>query len=343
MSTIKVKLKKQLDHSYNVLIKDGLHTNIAPQINKLKLGQKYAIITDSKVKKLYGKVIQKQLPQSQVFSFTQGEKNKTLNTVEKLATQMLKAGFTRNDAIIALGGGVTGDIAGLLSAIYMRGIPFIQIPTTLLAMVDSSVGGKTGVDLEDGKNLLGTFTQPKAVLIDPQFLQTLAKNQLRSGLAEVIKYGIIKDKNLFEYIENNLQDILDLKPQTLEKIIKRSVEIKAQIVEEDEKESEVRMLLNYGHTYGHALEKNSNYTLLHGYAIAIGMTIANEIAQEKAGLTTEDAERIRQLLKAAKLPTTTIKKPSKKDLRTDKKHQGDHLKFIVPTKIGHAKIISLPC
>lgn len=344
---VKVKLKKIEDHSYEILIQQGISLNIPKLLKKAKYANKYAIITDSKVAKLYGQklkiALKKEDIDAEIFYFEEGEKSKHLTTVEKLAEAMIAKGFDRKDAIIALGGGVPGDIAGLLASIYMRGIPFIQIPTTLLAMVDSSVGGKTGADLKAGKNLIGTFNQPRAVFIDTDYLKSLAQKQIRSGLAEIIKYGVIRDQKLFEYIENNLEKIINLDPKALNKIIKRSVEIKAEIVEKDEKEAGERMLLNYGHSYGHALEKISNYSLLHGYAISIGMVIINRMAVEKGLLTPEASDRIRNLLKRAELPTTTMKKPTLKDLSSDKKKQGNHIKLIMPTKIGAAIIQEEKC
>lgn len=339
---IKVRLKKD---SYK--IEFCSFAQVAKNLDKNPLGQKYAIITDHKVKKLYAESLKKELKKSgiiaEIFSFPSGEKNKTLQTIEKLAEQMLAKEFDRKDAIIALGGGVVGDIAGFLASIYLRGIPFIQIPTTLLAMVDSAVGGKTGVDLESGKNLIGTFNQPKAVYIDPTHLKTLPKNQLRSGLAEVIKYGVIKDKKLFKYLEKNLDQIFALQPQALNHIIERSLEIKAKIVQKDEKESHLRMILNYGHTYGHALEKISNYTLLHGYAISIGMILANQIALDKNLLKPTEAERIKNLLKQAGLPVSTMHKIDASHLKNDKKRSGNKIKFILPTKIGRVQITEITC
>lgn len=342
MTKVQIKLKGELDNSYHIIIEAGVTSKLHQHLKKMKIGQKYAIITDSKVRKLYGnpllRLLQKNGIKCDIFSFPQGEKSKKISTIENLAEQMIKAGFDRKDAIIALGGGVVGDIAGFLSAIFMRGIPYIQVPTTLLAMVDSSVGGKTGVDMSCGKNLLGTFTQPKAVFIDQTQLKTLSKKQVRSGMAEVIKYGVITDEKFFNFIEKNIEKIVDLDEKSINKIITTSVKIKAKVVEEDEKEGGKRMILNYGHTYGHAIEKNSGYKLLHGFAISIGMVIINKIAVKKGILKKEDADRIKELLKATGLPITTLKKPSAKDLMSDKKRQGNFINFILPTKIGNVVV-----
>lgn len=329
--------------SYQIFLKKDVST----YLKKQKLGKKYAIITDSKVKRLYAIKLKAALRrnniQAEIFSFKDGEKSKTMQTVESLANELIEKSIDRQDAIIALGGGVVGDIAGFLASIYMRGIPYIQVPTTLLAMVDSSIGGKTGVDLESGKNLLGTFAQPHAVLINPIYLHTLPVKQVRNGLAEVIKYGVISDSALFKYIEKNLEDIIALKEPHISHIIKKSAGIKAKIVTEDEKESGIRMILNYGHTYGHAIERLSNYRLLHGHAISIGMVIANKIAVKDGILKKEDADKIKKLLKSAKLPITTLRKPSNKDLLSDKKKQGDYINFIFPTKIGATIIKKIKC
>jgi len=347
MTEIKVKLVKKTNDSYKIFIQKDSVNKIPTFLKKNKLGEKYIIVTDSKVRKLYGnsllRFLKKNGLKADIISFPQGEKNKTLESVEKLANEMVEKGFDRKDAIISLGGGVVGDVASLLSAIYMRGIPYIQIPTTLLSMVDSSIGGKTGIDLKSGKNLLGTFTQPKAVFIDIKYLKTLSTKQIRAGLAEIIKYGVIKNKSLFKFIEHNLEKILSLEEKALNKIIKESVEIKAKIVEKDEKEHGERMILNYGHTYGHAIERLSNFKLLHGYAISIGMVIINKFAVEKGYLKKKDSDRIKKLLKDTGLPIVTVKKPSKKDIMSDKKKSGNYINFIVPTEIGKVKIHKEKC
>ena len=347
MKIIRLKLAQKIDNSYNVFIENGLGKKIAQKLRSLKLGKKYLIITDTKVKKLYGnsllRYLKKNSIKADILSFTPGEKNKIMQTIESLAERMVEKGFDRKDAIIALGGGVVGDIAGLLSAIYMRGIPYVQVPTTLLAMVDSSIGGKTGVDLKNGKNLLGTFTQPKAVFVDPLYLKSLPSKQIKNGLAEIIKYGVIKDKNLFNFIERNLKKILGLDKKALEKIIFDSIKIKVQIVEKDEKEGNLRMILNYGHSFGHVLEKMSGYKLLHGFAISIGMVIINKIAVEKKILNPKDAERIKKLLKNAGLPVVTIKNISNQDLHGDKKKTGNSINIILPKRIGSAIIYKEKC
>lgn len=342
MPTITAKLKSQIDNSYKIFIQKGLAQKMPSHLEKMKLGDKYAIISDSKTAQILGKSWVKFLKKNgidcELITFDGGEKNKTLKTIEELAEKMLAKGFNRKSAIIALGGGVTGDIAGFLASIYQRGIPYIQVPTTLLAMVDSSIGGKTGVDLVSGKNLIGTITQPKAVFIDTDFLKTLPETQIRSGLGEIIKYGVIKDAKFFTFLEKNLKKIFALDEKTINHIIERSVAIKVAVVENDQHEAKNRMILNYGHTYGHALEKLSNYTLLHGYAISIGMVIANDMAIKKGLLSQKNADRIKALFVAAGLPVFSLKKPTVKDLLTDKKSDGKSINFIFATKIGQAII-----
>ncbi|MDA1060367.1 MAG: 3-dehydroquinate synthase [bacterium] len=343
MKNVKLKLRHKKDMSYEILIHKGIAKKIPTYLKDNKIGQKYAIITDDFVAKSFGESLKKSIKnkgiKSEIFKFKKGEISKNLSTIEKLATEMVEKGFTRKDAIIALGGGVVGDAAGFLAAIYMRGIPYIHVPTTLMAMVDSSIGGKTGVDLEAGKNLIGTITQPKTVFIDIDYLKNLPEKQIRNGLAEVIKYGAIGDKKLFKFIEQNIGKIFKKDSETLNFIITRSVKNKVAIVKKDEEEKTgFRIFLNYGHTYGHALERMSGYKLLHGYAISIGMVLANDIAVKKGIIKEKVAERIKNLLKKAGLPVTTIKKPAMKDLIGDKKREDEHINFILVKKIGKAVI-----
>lgn len=344
---IDLKLNKKINNSYTILIKKNCQQEILKFIKQNYPNSKCGIISDSKVAKLYGqkmlRELQKNNIESDIFTFPAGEKSKNLKTIEDITTQLSKAEYSRKDIVIALGGGLTGDIAGFIASIFMRGIDFIQIPTTLLAMVDASIGGKTGVNLSTGKNLVGSFKQPKAVFVDQDFLSTLSPKQIKSGLAEVIKYGVIKDLALFEFLEKNSQKILNLDEGSINKIIQKSVQIKASIVEVDEKESGERMKLNYGHTYGHAIEKNSDYKLLHGYAISIGMVLENKIAIERKLLSPSNSQRIKNLIKLYGLPFVTMKKPKLEQLKKDKKKDIDHIKIILPTKIGDCIIDKIPC
>ncbi len=348
MPIINLRLKEKLVKSHKVYVEDGITKQIPEILEKMEVGKKYAIITDSIVEKLFAKKLQNALKRkkikSEIISFKKGEQSKTMATAEKLGEEMVKKGFDRQDAVIALGGGVVGDLGGFVASIYMRGIPYIHIPTTLMAMVDSAIGGKTGVDLKNGKNLMGTITQPKAVFVDIAYLKNLPVKQIQNGLAEVIKYGVIKDKRLFKFLERNMEKILEKDPDTLEYILKRSIKVKVNIVRKDEREKTgLRATLNYGHTYGHALEKLSGYKLLHGHAISIGMIIVNKLAVAKGALKEKDANRIKELLKSAGLPITTMKKVTKKDLLSDKKKEGDYVNLILATKIGNATIVKAKC
>lgn len=348
MPIIKLRLKEKLTKSHKVYVENGITKRIPEILAKMEVGKKYAIITDTIVEKLFAKKLKNALKRkkikSEIISFKKGEQSKTMATVEKLGEEMVKRGIDRADAVIGLGGGVVGDIAGFVASIYMRGIPYVHIPTTLMAMVDSAIGGKTGVDLKNGKNLLGSIYQPKAVFVDIAYLKDLPIKQIQNGLAEVIKYGVIKDKRLFKFLERNMKKILKKDPIALEYILKRSIKVKVDIVRKDEREKTgLRATLNYGHTYGHALEKLSGYKLLHGHAISIGMVIINNLAVSKGALKEKHANRIKDLLKLAGLPVTTMKKVKKKDLLSDKKKEGDYVNLILATKIGKATIVKAKC
>jgi len=325
-----------------IAIKKGLILEIPKLIKKLKLGKNFAIITDSKVKKLYGGKLLWNLRKAgftaELFHFPEGEKSKNLHTVESLAEQMAEKSFDRSSVVIALGGGVVGDVAGLVASTFMRGIPIIQIPTTLLAMINSSIGGKTGVNLKHGKNLFGTFHLSTAVFIDPYLLKTLARKHLKNGLAEAIKYGVVKSEKLFSFIEKNLTKILKLDYKILEKLIKDCVKIKTEIVKEDPTEKDLRMILNYGHTFGHAIERLSNYTLLHGFAISLGMVLANQKAVKLGLLSPANSLRIKNLLLRADLPVYTMHKPTLKDVIHDKKTANNIIAFVLPKRIGEVII-----
>ncbi len=352
--TIKVNLKKNEDKSYKIHIAEGLLNKVHTKIAKRPA---YAIISDESVAKLYGKNLQSSLKRAGIkchlFTFPPGDKSKKLDTVEKLLDQLVEKGFTRKDKIIALGGGVTGDIAGFTASIYMRGIGYIQIPTTLLAMADSSVGGKTGVNLTGGKNLAGSFYQPETVLIDPDVLKTLPEAEYKNGLSEVLKYGVIYNREMFEQVEKNT-NLLNRPPnkwksaeyKIINALIKKSCSIKAKIVEQDEKEGGVRMILNYGHTIGHTVETLSGYKITHGQAIASGMKLINNIARNKKILNENDSDRINKLIKLLQLENKNVSeylKRTKADqiwkiILRDKKNSTDKPKFIIPDQVGHVII-----
>ena len=270
--------------------------------------------------------------------FTATEPDKRIASVELLARRMVSAGANRDSAIIAVGGGVTGDVAGFLASIYMRGIPCFQVPTTLLAQVDSSIGGKTGVDLPEGKNLLGTFQQPQQVYIDPRFLTTLPDEELRQGMAEVIKSAMIGDEVLWKFVENNFDAIKRRDLNTLSRIISASCLLKSRIVQIDEKESGARRTLNLGHTVGHALEKLTGFRLRHGDCVATGMVVAGVLSNRLGKLAPEDLQRLESLCETWAMPVRIPASIKSRDIidavRADKKRIGEKLHFIIPERIG---------
>lgn len=346
MKKITIPLNRGVKKSYDIFIGDKFLKRLIVDLKSNKWGKKYAIITDSKVKKLYGDKLQKDLKKagidSVLISFPHGEKNKHFWTADKILDKLFKEEFHRDDAIIALGGGVPGDIAGFVASIYMRGIPYIQIPTTLLAMVDSSVGGKTGIDTEWGKNLIGTFYQPKKVYISPSFLETLSKKQLRNGLAEIIKYGVIANPYILKTLEKNKEKIFKVESKVISKLITSCIKIKSHLVVADEREDGVRKYLNYGHTIGHAIEKLSKFSIQHGEAVAIGMSIINTIAVSKKWMSQKDKNYIKSILKLYGLPTKLSLKINNvkliNALKLDKKISDGKKQFIVATKLGRVKI-----
>lgn len=253
----------------NIIIEPGSLDHLA---DKLPRAHAYAVITDSNVAKLYGERVAQQLPNAQLLEFAAGEANKTRETWAALSDEMLRRGLGRDCCVVALGGGVTGDLAGFVAATYMRGVAVVQVPTTLLAMVDASIGGKVGVDTSAGKNLIGAFHHPELVIIDPIVLRTLPDAELRGGLAEVIKHGAIADAEYLHWVSESVDAIFERRPHTLESLIRRSVEIKLDHVTDDPHEHGKRAALNFGHTVGHALERMNEYRISHGEAVASGMT-----------------------------------------------------------------------
>jgi 3-dehydroquinate synthase len=251
---------------------------------------------------------------------------------------LIKLGADRKSALLALGGGVVGDVTGFIASTFMRSIPYIQIPTTLVAQVDSSIGGKTAIDLPEGKNLLGTFYQPKGVFIDVKFLDTLPEEELSSGLAEAIKYGVIDSVEVFNFLERNIDAIKERDRDLLEEMIGNACRIKKGIVEIDEKEMGMRRVLNFGHTIGHAIEAESNFTISHGAAVSIGMVAAVRISEIMHGFPKRDGERIERLLESAglscRIPQTITTDGIMARLRADKKKEGDRINFVLLKKMG---------
>jgi len=295
------------DRDYDVVVEPGALARLGELAAEAAPAHRYAIVADSVVAELYGAWARAALEatgrRADIFPFEAGESRKTVATWAALTEALLAAGFGRDSAVVALGGGVTGDVAGFVAATYMRGVPVVQVPTSLLAMVDASVGGKTGVDTPQGKNLIGAFHHPRLVVIDPELLRTLPDGELRSGLAEAVKHGAIADAVYLDWIEANAETLLDRDAEALTSLVRRSVEIKASFVARDPLESGPRKALNFGHTIGHAIEAALDYGIPHGYAVAIGM-VAEARAGEAVGITeTGTADRLREVLLRLGLPT----------------------------------------
>lgn len=333
MKTLNVKVGK----GYNIFIEKGLMSSCGKYIKDVSNAAKVCLISDTNVYKIYGNTVEEQLRavgyDVYTYVFDAGEESKTTATVISMVEFMAEKELTRNDLVVALGGGVCGDMAGFAAAIYLRGIDFVQIPTSLLAQVDSSVGGKTAVDLPQGKNLCGAFHQPVLVLIDPNTLDTLTPHFFSDGMAEVIKTGCIKSASLFEKTEKqNAEDIID-------DIIFECVSIKAGVVERDEKEHGERALLNFGHTSGHAIEKLHNFTTIsHGEAVGIGMVMITK-AGEANGITEKGTcERIADVLKKYNLMTedSNTLQDIIACMNADKKRTADSINFVLLSKIGES-------
>jgi 3-dehydroquinate synthase len=331
--------------TYDITIAANLLQTLAPRIKKLNRDKPFRpfIVTSPEVWGLWSKQALASFKESPTVLFLpSGEANKRMSSVESLAQQLATSGADRDSLLIALGGGVIGDTAGFLAAIYMRGIRYVQLPTTLLAQVDSSVGGKTGVNLLAGKNLIGSFHHPQAVLADTNLLGTLPPAQLRAGLQESIKAGIIYDAKLFRYMEQNAEAILSGDPAALTRVVAASVRVKADVVSKDERESGLRMILNFGHTIGHAIEAATNYKqLLHGEAVAWGSIAALNLALTRKTITPAQAERMTGLILRYG-PLSPFKAPAEKLVAltsSDKKTRSGVRSFVLPISIGTTQIV----
>ena len=330
--------------SYSIQIGPRLLSRLGEECRRLNLGRRCAVLTDLNVGPRYATSALRSLKaagfEPMLVTLPAGETAKSLPTVQACYDHLAAHRLERDSFIVALGGGVLGDMAGFVAATYLRGIPFVQVPTTLLAQVDSSVGGKVGVNLRAGKNLVGAFHQPRLVLCDLDTLRTLPAREFRAGLAEVIKYGIIYDRALFIQLERDLPQLLQLQPEILEAVVARCCQIKAEVVGQDETESGLRAILNFGHTIGHAIEAISGYgKYLHGEAISIGQVAAATLSSELTGLPSRDAGRIAALFQRAGLPVRIrVTSPRRARLfeamRLDKKVSGGQLKFVLAQKIG---------
>jgi len=341
MKQIKVELA---DNSYEIKIGSGILAHAGVWLKELGFAGKAVIITDSNVKPLYAGTLEKSLAGAgfnvNVFDVPAGEGHKTLQTAGRLYDKLAASYAERSTLIIALGGGVIGDLAGFVSATYMRGVPFIQVPTTLLAMVDSSIGGKTAVDRGKMKNIIGAFYQPKLVVADIDALKTLPQVELSNGMAEAIKMAAVSDSAFFRFLEDMIDKAMSLDSAVLERLVLENAAQKARVVKADEKETGIRVILNYGHTVGHAVEAVSDFTLKHGQAVAIGMIEENKIARRLGLISEIDSGRIMNLVKAAGLPVIMpqLNAEEKTDVlevvKHDKKVINDKVRFVLLKAIG---------
>lgn len=340
-----MKLTVDLSHSsYDIIIQKGLLNNLSKEISEVFKGKKIFVLTDKNVDKFYGDRVLKGLSDfgydTKKLVLEAGEETKSFFTLPKIYDELLIFKLTRSDLIITLGGGVIGDLGGFVASTYLRGIPFIQVPTTLLAQVDSSVGGKVGIDLDRGKNLVGSFYHPKKVIIDPEVLKSLSDRVFNDGMAEVIKYGCIKDKDFFDKLMKykDKEEVMN----NIEYIIHNCCKIKKEVVEKDEKDTGERMLLNFGHTIGHAIEKYYKYNkYTHGEAVAIGMYEITKISEASFETEKGTADIIKNILIKYNLPykLDIDLNEIKETISLDKKNINNKLNLIFLNKIGESKIV----
>jgi 3-dehydroquinate synthase len=345
-ATVSVSLGER---SYKIVIQPGLLSRLEGRLSELAVKGKVGVVTDRHVAQYYLSSMLRRLKRCGVDAvpivLPAGEQSKTLDTIKHVLDVMARHRFERSSFLLAFGGGVVGDVAGFAAAIYQRGIPFIQIPTTLIAQSDSSVGGKTGVDHRLGKNLIGAFYQPKEVWIDPLTLRTLPMREWVAGLAEVIKYGIIADERFFSYLQREMPGLLKRKPEVVVAVVKRSCEIKAHVVTADERESDRRRILNYGHTIGHALETLGRYeSLIHGEAVGIGLVQEADIACFLGVCDRRVVQTIQAIVQAAGLPDRLPQWTSAKiwnAMLHDKKVSGGKVVGVWPERIGQVRMMPI--
>jgi 3-dehydroquinate synthase len=342
---IKVHLQKTVDDSYAIDIGIGISEQLPSFLKKNVPAFRYIVVSDSHVAKLYGKyflsLCAKEKLNAFLVSFPAGERYKTRETKSELENKIILHGAGKDSCIIALGGGVVGDIAGFVASTLFRGIPFVQVPTTLLAQVDSSSGGKTAVDHPLGKNLIGAYHQPKHICIDTNFLKSLSHAEYVNGIAEIVKQALIQDENFFFFLETAIDKLVKREEKVLLKTIEWNCKLKAKIIEKDERELGPRKILNFGHTIGHAIETLSNYKLRHGYAVSMGMFVESLIAKKLGWLKENDVERIEHILMRAKLPTRLPKTISPdavlQKMQLDKKTKEGKIKYSLIDRIGHCQ------
>lgn len=341
----RITVKQDQTPIYDIVIENS-YENLGAELEKIGgKGKKLCIITDSNVEPLYCATVKAQLEKYAakvtVFTFPAGEESKTLDTVRQIYTHLIEEHFERSDMLVALGGGVTGDMTGYTAATYLRGIDFIQIPTTLLAQVDSSIGGKTGVDFDQYKNMVGAFHMPKMVYMNLATLNTLSEEQFACGMAEVLKSGLIKDGEYYEWVISSLCEILDKDMDVLETLVEGSCNIKRIVVEKDPTEKGERALLNLGHTIGHAIEKLMDFKLLHGQCVALGTVAAAHISWKRDLLNTEEFFEIRDMMVGFDLPISMEGLTPEEIIaatKLDKKMENGSIKFILLNSIGKAFI-----
>lgn len=339
MKKVTLKLK---ENSYDIIIGNNIVRQFTSHIQKVIKQKDALIITNDSIKQLYGPLLQKALKRLEAtlnfLIIPENEKAKSFFYLNRLLKEMATKSKGKNPFILALGGGVVGDVSGFAAAIFKRGIPYVQIPTTLLAQIDSSIGGKTAIDLSEGKNLIGSFYQPALVLINTGFLKSLPKKEIRAGLAEMIKYAVIKDSKFFNFLEKEYKNLLILKPRFLDEAIYNCCRIKAEVVSKDEREQKgLRTILNFGHTVGHAIEAASSFRYSHGEAVAIGMIAASKISKALKLIDLANYQRIFDLIKNCQLPTRIRRinlEAIMKSLSYDKKFIGRRNRFVLPLKIG---------
>ncbi len=345
--SVMTELQVGLDtRSYPIWIGAGILERLAELLDDRDFPRRLAVVSNPVVAGLYAERLAAGLTAAgyrvERIIVPEGEEHKNLDTYRQIMTSLIEAGFDRQSGLIALGGGVIGDLTGFVAATYLRGVPFIQVPTSLLAQVDSSVGGKTGVNHPLGKNLIGAFYQPRAVLIDVETLTTLPAREFRAGMAEVVKYGVIRDRDFFDWLADARQRILQFDRDALVHLVEKSCQTKADIVESDEKEKGLRAILNYGHTFGHAVETLAGYgEVRHGEAVAMGMKVAAEIARRKGYCRTDEVRSLCELLRMFKLPLAPPEMALDElvaAMLRDKKVQGGRLRLVLNVGIGDCRI-----
>jgi len=342
MRSMKVNLDKKTSSSYEIRIGSEILDRMALLIAKNHQAGRHIVISDANVGGLYGAELVAGLRgvglNADLLEFPAGEAAKNINTALDVAQKLLELRADRSSMLIALGGGVVGDLVGFIASVFMRSIPYIQIPPTLMAQVDSSIGGKTAIDLPSGKNLLGTFYQPQAVFADLRYLTTLPEKEFENGLAEIIKYGIIDDEKMFCLLEDDMESVKKGDPALLLKLVETCCRIKKSIVEIDEKEQGLRRILNFGHTLGHAIEAQSDYAVAHGEGVALGMIAASRISENIGYLESAQRERIESLIGKSglpvRLPVALSSEGISARLKMDKKKKGDVIHFVLLKKIG---------